>query len=178
MACATPSGGAFDKSVFFSELGFAISTRSEMFNLTEGHPNCVAPGKRPRTTIINFMLAKEGVPIMTIGCPGGDAQAQANLQLLLNTVVWGMNPQEAVESPRFSSLSVPNSFYPHNYLAGQLALEDTFPQSTLDALTNMGHHVTCVGTCGMGATVTTRNPTTGVFATGADPRRSCYAIGW
>ena len=92
--------------------------------------------------------------------------------------LWGMNPQEAVEPPRFSSLSVPNSFYPHNYLAGQLALEDTFPQSTLDALTNMGHHVTCVGTCGMGATVTTRNPTNGVFATGADPRRSCYAIGW
>ena len=124
------------------------------------------------------MLARQDTPIMTIGCPGGDAQAQANLQLLLNTVVWGMNPQEAVESPRFSSLSVPNSFYPHNYLAGQLALEDAFPQSTLDALTNMGHHVTCVGTCGMGGTVTTRNPTTGVFATGADPRRSCYAIGW
>ena len=178
MACATPSGGAFDKSVFFSELGFAISTRSEMFNLTTGHPNCVAPGKRPRTTIINFMLAREDTPIMTIGCPGGDAQAQANLQLLLNTIMWGMNPQEAVESPRFSSLSVPNSFYPHNYLAGQLALEDAFQQSTLDALTNMGHHVTCVGTCGMGGTVTTRNPTTGVFATGADPRRSCYAIGW
>jgi gamma-glutamyltranspeptidase/glutathione hydrolase len=178
VAAVTPSGGAFVKSVFFPELGFTLSTRSEMFNLEPGHPNCVAPGKRPRTTLVSFMVTSEGVPVMTAGCPGGDAQVQANLQLLLNVLLWRMSPQEAVEAPRFATMSVPNSFYPHTYLKGQLALEDGFPPATHDRLRSMGHKVVTVPTCGMGAVVTTRDPGTGVIATSADPRRACYAIGW
>ncbi len=177
MVCATPSGGAFNKSVFFAELGFAISTRSEMLNFTEGHPNVVEPGKRPRTTIINYMITKDGSPIATVGCPGGDAQAQANLQLVLNTILWGMNPQEASEVPRFSSLSVPNSFYPHTYLPGQLSLENGLSAEVRKGLINKGHKVVYSATCGMGATVAIRSPETGVLATGADPRRACYALG-
>ena len=177
MACSTPSGGAFNKSVFFPELGFAISTRSEMLNFVEGHPNVVKPGKRPRTTIINYMITKDGVPIGTIGCPGGDAQAQANLQLVLNTLLWGMNPQEAVESPRFSSLSAPNSFYPHTYLPNQLSMEDGFPEGVAEGLTGKGHQIVHAATCGMGAAVAIRNPENGVLAASADPRRASYAIG-
>ena len=177
MACSTPSGGAFNKSVFFHELGFAISTRSEMLNFIEGHPNVVKPGKRPRTTIINYMITKDGVPIGTIGCPGGDAQAQANLQLVLNTLLWGMNPQEAVESPRFSSLSAPNSFYPHTYLPNQLSMEDGFPEGVAEGLTGKGHQIVHAATCGMGAAVAIRNPENGVLAASADPRRASYAIG-
>ena len=177
MACSTPSGGAFNKSVFFSELGFGVSTRSEMLNFTKGHPNVVEPGKRPRTTIINYMITKGGVPIATVGCPGGDAQAQANLQLVLNTLLWGMNPQEASEAPRFSSLSVPNSFYPHTYLPGQLSMEDGFSEDIKRGLKEKGHEVVYAATCGMGATVAIRDPETGVLAAGADPRRACYAIG-
>ena len=178
LACATPSGGAFNKSVFFSELGFALSTRSEMFNLVEGHPNCLEPGKRPRTTIINFMVSQNNIPIMTVGCPGGDAQAQANLQLLLNILVWDMNVQEAVEAPRFSSLSVPNSFYPHTYLKGQLALEHEIDEAIVGELTSMGHKIVRVATCGMGGTVSRKLVGSSVLETSADPRRSCYALGW
>jgi gamma-glutamyltranspeptidase/glutathione hydrolase len=50
MIALTPSGGVFRKSVFSPELGCTLSTRSEMFSLDEGHPNALAPGKRPRTT--------------------------------------------------------------------------------------------------------------------------------
>jgi gamma-glutamyltranspeptidase/glutathione hydrolase len=177
-ACATPSGGAFNKSVFFPQLGFALSTRSEMFNLVPGHPNCLEPGKRPRTTIINFMVSDNGAPIMTVGCPGGDAQAQANLQLLLNTILWGMNVQEAVEAPRFSTLSVPNSFYPHTYLRGQLALEHEIAETTASELARMGHKIVRVATCGMGGTVTRKKAGSSVLETSADPRRSCYALSW
>ena len=177
-ACATPSGGAFNKSVFFPQLGFALSTRSEMFNLVPGHPNCLEPGKRPRTTIINFMVSDNGAPIMTVGCPGGDAQAQANLQLLLNTILWGMNVQEAVEAPRFSTLSVPNSFYPHTYLQGQLALEHQVAEATANELARMGHKIVRVATCGMGGTVTRKKVGSSVLETSADPRRSCYALSW
>lgn len=178
MACSTPSGGSFAKSVFFPEVGFALSTRIEMFNFEEGHPNALAPGKRPRTTLVNYLATKDGVPVMTFGCPGGDHQAQANLQLILNTFVFGMNPQEAIEAARFATDSVPNSFYPHVYLPGQLSAEDGVSQDTVYDLKVMGHKVVRATVCGMGATITRRDTVTGVMSAGADPRRACYAIGW
>jgi gamma-glutamyltranspeptidase/glutathione hydrolase len=178
MVCATPSGGSFGKSVFFPELGCALSTRIEMFNLEEGHPNALVPRKRPRTTLVSYLVLKEGVPIMTIGCPGGDHQTQGNIQLILNTLLFGMNPQEAIEAPRFATDSVTNSFYPHVYYPGQLSMEAGFPAETEEALKALGHTVVRETVCGMGATITRRDPETGVLSAGADPRRACYAIGW
>ena len=144
----------------------------------EGHPNVLVPGKRPRTTLVNYLVIKNGSPVMTFGCPGGDHQAQANLQLMLNTLVFGMDPQQAIEVPRFASDAAPNSFHPHEYLPGQLSLEKGFPDSTWEALKALGHRLVPATVCGMGATITRRDPQTGVMATGSDPRRSCYALGW
>ena len=149
-----------------------------MFNLQKGHPNSLERGKRPRTTLVNYLVMKDNKPFMTVGCPGGDYQVQANAQLLLNTLVFDMNPQEAIEAPRFGSDSVPNSFYPHVYRAGQLSLEQAFPDSTRHALEKLGHKVVPTLVCGMGATIARRNPTTEILATGADPRRASYALGW
>ena len=177
MVCSTISGGAFAKSVFFPDLGCALSTRIEMFNCEPGHPNVVEPGKRPRTTLINYIVSKDGKPVMTIGCPGGDNQAQANLQLVLNVLVFGMDPQQAVEAPRFASQNVENSFYPHVYLPGQLDLEPGIPESTAEALAAKGHVIARTATCGLGATVSVRDPQTGNLSTSGDPRRSCYALG-
>ena len=176
MIAATPSGGSFSKSVFFPELGCALSTRMEMLNFQDGHPNRLEPGKRPRTTLINYIVSKDGVPVMTVGCPGGDHQAQANLQLILNSLLWGMNPQAAVEAPRFASNNVVNSFYPHSYYPGQLALEPQIPQTTRDQLAAKGHQIITAAGAGVGATISTRNPQTGVLASSADPRRACYAL--
>ena len=178
MVCATPSGGSFAKSVFFDELGCALSTRIEMFNLEDGHPNQVQPGKRPRTTLVNYIVTRDGMPVMTLGCPGGDHQTQGNLQILLNTVLWGMDPQQAVEAPRFASQSVVNSFYPHTYYPGQLAVERDMPAETVDELGRLGHLIVKVAAAGMGATVSRRDPDTGVLSTSGDPRRACYALAW
>ena len=92
MICLTPSGGVFRKSAFAPELGCTLSTRSEMFVLEDGHPNALAPGKRPRTTLMSYLICEDGVPTTTIGCPGGDDQAQADLQLVLNVLVFGHEP--------------------------------------------------------------------------------------
>lgn len=178
MVAATPSGGSFAKSVFFPELGYALSTRMEMLNFIDDHPNRLEPGKRPRTTLINYIVSRDGVPMMTVGCPGGDHQAQANTQLILNTLLWGMNPQAAVEAPRFASNNVLNSFYPHSYFPGQLAVENRIPDHIRNELASLGHEVVIVDGAGVGATVSTRNPDTGVLATSADPRRACYALSW
>ena len=178
IACSTPSGGSFEKSVFFDDVGFALSTRIEMFNLKPGHPNVIEPGKRPRTTLVNYIVETQGQPFATFGCPGGDHQVQGNLQLMLNMLVFGMNSQEAVEAPRFATDSVPNSFYPHVYHPGQLSVEDGIDSDTIYELKVKGHKVVRSTVCGLGATVTTRNVDTGVMSAGADPRRTGYALGW
>src|SRR5690349_1566229 len=92
MIALTPSGGVFRKSAFAPELGCTLSTRSEMFVLEDGHPNALAPDKRPRTTLVSYLIYEDGAPVMTVGCPGGDDQAQADLQIILNVLVFGMNP--------------------------------------------------------------------------------------
>jgi len=178
MVALTPSGGVFRKSAFAPELGCTLSTRSEMFVLEEGHPNALVPGKRPRTTLISYLISEDGVPTTTIGCPGGDDQAQADLQLVLNLLVWGMNPQQAVEAPRFSTQTLVNSFYPRVYRPGQLNVEPGIPESTRAELRALGHAVSEIGACGIGAVVTHRDPQTGALSAGADPRRPTYALAW
>ena len=178
MICLTPSGGVFRKSAFAPELGCTLSTRSEMFVLEEGHPNALVPGKRPRTTLISYLICDNGVPTMTVGCPGGDDQAQADLQIILNLVVFGLNPQQAVEAPRFSTQTLVNSFYPRAYRPGQLNVEPGIPESTRAQLRALGHTVSEIGACGIGAVVTRRDPATGVLSAGADPRRPTYALAW
>jgi len=176
MIALTPSGGVFRKSAFMAELGCTLSTRTEMFVLEDDHPNGLRPGRRPRTTLVNYLICEDGVPVMTVGCPGGDDQAQADLQLVLNVLVFGMNPQQAVEAPRFSTQTLINSFYPRVYLPGQLNVERGVPAAVRVELTALGHDVVETGACGIGAVVTRREGDTGVLSAGADPRRPTYAI--
>jgi gamma-glutamyltranspeptidase / glutathione hydrolase len=81
-----------------------------------------------------------------------------------------------VEAPRFSTQTLVNSFWPRAYKPGQLNVEPGIPQSTRQALTALGHNVTDIGACGIGAIITRRNPESGVVSAGADPRRATYAI--
>ncbi len=178
LVALTPSGGVFRKSAFAPELGCTLSTRSEMFVLEEGHPNALAPGKRPRTTLVSYLISERGVPTTTVGCPGGDDQAQADLQIVLNLLVFGMNPQQAVEAPRFSTQTLVNSFYPRAYKPGVLNVEPGIPPGARAELASLGHTVTEIGACGVGAVVTRRDPETGVLSAGADPRRATYALAW
>jgi gamma-glutamyltranspeptidase/glutathione hydrolase len=178
MVALTPSGGVFRKSAFAPELGCTLSTRSEMFVLEDGHPNAPAAGKRPRTTLVSYLISEHGVPTTTVGCPGGDDQAQADLQIVLNLVLFGMNPQQAVEAPRFSTQTLINSFYPRVYRPGQLNVEPGIPESTRAELRALGHTVSEIGACGIGAVVTQRDPVSGVLSAGADPRRPTYALAW
>ena len=116
---------------------------------------------------MSYLVCEDGVPTMTIGCPGGDDQSQADLQLILNVLVFGMNPQQAVEAPRFSTQTLVNSFYPRVYLPGQLNVEAGIPERTRAELRQLGHSVTEIGACGIGAIVTRRDPDTGVLSAGA-----------
>ena len=178
MVAATISGGNPSKSVYFPELGCCLSTRSEMFFVDDQHPNGVQPAKRPRTTLVNYIVCKDGRPFLTIGCPGRDDQSQADLQLFLNVLMFGMDPQQAVESPRFASRSLIDSFYPRVYLPGQLNVEPGIPDQARSKLADLGHKIVEADVCGMGAILAQRDPKTGALSAGADPNRPTYALGW
>jgi gamma-glutamyltranspeptidase/glutathione hydrolase len=175
---ATPSGGRLNSGVVVPSMGFTLSHRSEIFYLEPTHANALQPGKRPRTTLVCYIACKDGSPWLTIGCPGGDNQAQADLQLFLNVVEFDMDPQAAVEAARFSSSSFPGSFYPHAYAPGQLNVEPGITAETRQALALKGHRLNPVPNAGLGAIVTMLDAATGTRSAGADPRRPTYAFGW
>src|SRR3546814_15265924 len=78
---------------------------------------------------------------MPFGTPGGDTQPQANLQVFLNMELFGMEPQEAVEAPRFMTYSQPDSFSPHTAYPGLMKIEGRIDRKTGDDLAARGHRV-------------------------------------
>ena len=88
MISITPSGGWFMTSPVIPGVGFPLGTRGQMFELDPKHPNCLAPGKRPRTTLTPSLVTKEGLPWMVFGTPGGDCQDQWTSSSSLTT--WTM----------------------------------------------------------------------------------------
>ena len=177
---ATPSDG-IGSSPVIPGLGFPISARGTQTWLEAGHPSVLQPWKRPRLTPNPALVLKHGRPFMPIGCPGGDAQVQGMLQVFLNIVEFGMEPQEAIEAPRAISHSFPNSFWPHGSRPGQVVVETRIPAPVRDALRERGHIVQEDGAWSSGASrvcAITVDPETGVRTGGADPRSTSYAIGW
>ena len=76
MVTASPSGGWLQSSPAVPGLGFPLGTRAQMLWLDEGHPNALAPGKRPRTTLSPTLVLRDGEPYLALGTPGGDQQDQ------------------------------------------------------------------------------------------------------
>jgi gamma-glutamyltranspeptidase/glutathione hydrolase len=137
---ATPSDPNVD-SPAVSGVGCVVSPRGSQGWLDLNHASVVAPGKRPRLTPAPAMALSGGKLMMPFGTPGGDVQQQAMLQVFLNTTVFGIPLQEAIEAPRLASRSFPDSFWPHTYSPGKLEAERRIPKETRDALVGMGHEV-------------------------------------
>ena len=107
--------------------------------MERNHPSSIGPRKRPRLTPNPAMAFKNGKLLMPFGTPGGDVQAQAMVQTFLNIAEFGMDPQAAVDAPRFISWNFPNSFWPHDYLPGKLVFEDGIPTEVISELARRGH---------------------------------------
>ena len=177
---ATPSDVANDTPVI-PGTGLCVSSRGAQSWAVSGHASCVAAGKRPRLTPNPALAIGEDGTQMPFGTPGGDVQSQAMLQVFLNHNVFGMDIQEAVEAPRFASLSFPNSFEPHAYLPGRLQIEARLAETVADDLAGRGHEVAVWDdwTWVAGAVCAiVKDRGSGVFSAGADPRRPAYALGW
>ncbi|MBA3513580.1 MAG: gamma-glutamyltransferase family protein [Pyrinomonadaceae bacterium] len=176
---ATPSG-AWLPAVVAGDTGVLMGQRLQSA-LTDPHsPNVVAPGKRPRITLTPTVVLRNGEPFMVLSTPGGDNQDQALLQVLLNIIEFGMNPQEAVEGPRFDTQHYVSSFDDHEFLGGSLNVESRIQEKTIAELKSRGHKVKVQSDWGTlsAPTVIVYNPQSGVSAAGADPRRGRYAVAW
>ena len=176
---ATPSDAVFGSPIV-PGLGLMISSRGTQSWLDPEHPSSVGPWKRPRLTPNPAMAFKKGKLFMPFGTPGGDAQCPAMVQTFLNIVEFGMNPQAAIEAPRFVPWNFPNSFWPHAYHPGLIHLEGRISREVGQNLSSRGHRVEYVddwspSTGAMSCIVVDQD--TGALSAGADPRRDAYAIG-
>ncbi len=176
---ATPSG-AWLPAVVAGDTGVLMGQRLQSSLTDPNSPNVVAPGKRPRITLTPTLVLKGGEPFMVLSTPGGDNQDQALLQVLLNIIEFGMNPQEAVESPRFDTQHYVSSFDDHEFLPGSLNIESRVSLKTIQELSAKGHKVKVQSEWGTlsAPTVIVYDPKNGVASAGADPRRSRYAVAW
>ncbi len=185
MASFTPSGAWIPASPVIDGLGFPLGTRVQTFYLDPSHPNALAPGKRPRTTLTPTLVVRGGAPAMVFGTQGGDQQDQWTLQVFLNLVEFGMDVQEAIEAARFSSVHFPSSFFPHGSRPGGLRVEGRIPEAVRSELAARGHALEVEDDWVAGDVLAiVVDPKHGSLRGGADPRGEVsrrmpsYAIAW
>ena len=173
----TPSD--FPWSPMVPGYGLLLGNRMSQFHLKEGHPAQVAPGKRPRITPNPSMVTRGKELFMAFGTPGGDQQPQAMVQVFLNIVLWGMDPQAAIDAPRFRSKNFPDSFSPHTYSPGGLEIEEAL-EDRAGALAGQGYEVEILpdeSAHEMGAVCAIIKDGAGRLIAGADRREESLALG-
>jgi gamma-glutamyltranspeptidase/glutathione hydrolase len=164
----------FGSGVGCGDTGVVLQSRGSGFRLQPGHPNALAPRKRPFHTIIPGMLLDDDVPRTAFGVMGGDVQPQGHLAFVANTVDFGLNPQEALDRARFR--------YEHR---ARVVIED--PEAPIDeggaladALRARGHEVVDPGALmgdrfGGGQAITRLSD--GTLVGGSDRRKDGCALG-
>jgi len=163
---------AFGSGVVVPGTGFALQNRGVGFTLEPNHPNTVAPGKRPFHTLIPAFVTKVDAdgheePWMSFGLMGGSMQPQGHVQIFLNMVLFGMDPQGAVDAARFRHFS-----------RRRVALESPVPDAVRKELEAMGHELFPLDTrrfsFGGGQSVMKLKKG---WAAGSDPRKDGSALG-
>jgi gamma-glutamyltranspeptidase/glutathione hydrolase len=174
----TPSG-AWMPPVIAGDTGIPLTQRAQSFLLIPGHPNELAPGKRPRVTLSPTIVVGPGKNLLTLSTPGGDQQDQALLQVLFASVEYGMDAQNAVENPRFQSEHYVSSFDNHEMKPGVLGLDERTPAAVFQELQRRGHKVEVKSRYDSGsAPVMIRMYPSGVIEAGADPFYFRFSQAW
>jgi len=160
----------FGSAVVVPGTGFHLQNRGQGFTMEAGHPNQVAPGKAPFHTIIPAFVTRTGAdgrdePWMSFGVMGGAMQPQGHVQVLLNMVLFDMDPQQAIEATRF-----------RHYSGLRVGVEAMMPESVRAALRARGHEVDEIGPLAVGGGQAVVRLDRGWVA-GSDPRKDGNAAG-
>ena len=164
--------------VVAGETGVLLNNRlGRGFTLDSDHPNVIEPGKRTMTTINCYLVTENGRLRWVGGTPGGDLQPQVNMQVLTNMIDFGMNVQQAVEAPRWSSFpgtdpaNLPGDF--------KLRIEDRIDKRVITELRKRGHDVEILGSWDAGGNVQLIEvrQENGVLMGASDPRNEGVALG-
>jgi gamma-glutamyltranspeptidase/glutathione hydrolase len=157
---------SFGAGIVAGETGITLHNRGSGFNLIAGHPNQIGPHKRPLHTLVPAMLLKDGRPRASIGVMGGDNQAQAHAQVVMNLVDFGMNVQRAGEAARV------------RHGGPDLFIESGIGDDVRRALEARGHHPRDGRGAMGGFQGILIDAATGVMMGGSDPRKDGLAIGY
>jgi gamma-glutamyltranspeptidase/glutathione hydrolase len=167
---------SFGSRVIAGDTGVILNNRLCSFGLDQKKANALQPGKRPAHTLNTYMLFRGGEVFAIGGSPGADDQPQTNFQVIHNLVDLRMDPQSAVEAPRWSHQP---GTPPRDQLPEALRMEEGFDTGTLETLRQKGHQVSVTDRWSFGsAKVIVRDPENGCWLAGADPRRVAYALGY
>lgn len=153
--------------VVLGDTGVLMNSRLLNFNLDEGHPNCLAPGKRPVHTLNPYLVQKDGEAVLVGGTPGAHWQVQTNLQILSNVIDFGLDPQRAIEAPRFTvgdQLDVGNP---------TVKIESRVGERVVKELRDLGHDIEVIGPWDSGGAVQliARDPLSGMCRGATEVRR-------
>ena len=170
---------SFGTGVVMGSTGFIFNCRGDYYSLVRGEANALEPGKRPRSTLQSTLVMKNDEPYAILGSPGGDDQVMRTMQTLINLIDFGMNIQQAIEAPRWSSRSFPASPFPHTMYPGDLSVESRIPEATRQDLIARGHKLRVEPPWSLGSNAgIVIDPSSGVLSAGADPRVEAYAWAW
>ena len=148
------------------------------FSLDLGHPNVIEPGKRTMHTLNCYLTLRNGLPAIVGGTPGGDFQVQCGLQILSNLIDYGMDPQEAVEAPRWWSF--PGTDPASLDTPPELRVETGMPAATIKELEALGHQVAPrrPGIYDGKVQLIILDPDSGILMGASDPRGDGQAAAW
>jgi len=152
--------------------GICLQNRGACFSLEPGHPNVLEGGKRPYHTIIPAMALRGGRLWLSLGVMGGFMQPQGHLQVLVNMVDYGLEPQAALDAPRFRI---------DERGSCRVSIETGVPIATRNNLAALGHQVAPEQTFSPsfgGGQVIAVDHETGVLWGGSDPRKDGCAVGY
>lgn len=133
--------------VVMGDTGVWMNNRMLGFTLEPGHPNVLAPGKRPMHTLNEYLVKRDGETVLVGGTPGGHWQVQTNIQALTALLDFGLDVQQAVEAPQFAMGSQLTAGDP------TLNIEARFGEATLERLRALGHPLNVAGAWGVGGNV-------------------------
>ena len=149
--------------------GVQLQNRGANFTLEEGHPNEAAPGRRPYHTIIPGFITRNGEAFSSFGVMGGFMQPQGHMQVGVNMIDYGMDPQAALDAPRFQWTK-----------GKEFGLEDWASPYVRQELIARGHELLPVGHrmhYGGGQAIV-RDADSGVLVGGSEPRNDGSAVGY